>query len=223
MSTSACLDSWYLLVLSPSASRMRSRLPMFGYPRPLPAPPGPLGGRHLHPPPPVAAGLGDQAICVDGHLEQPRHHDIRVRVVVDPLAGTIGVSVVEFIGTHHTANVISVIGGVVLGDADEKAGNGHQHLGAVRGEKVDVGGHLVVLPDVVGHRQADMTLPAGVVRHPTLRVFVPQLYRRLLAAVAPALPRVHGALVSGELRGMAGWAQTPGAGEEQGAGEGGGG
>ena len=125
-----------------------------------------LRGGHSEPFPELAGAVAEVAVGVAGALEQPGDHDVGVGVVVDALAGPVGVAVVELVGPHDAAQVVPVGGGVVLGQVDPEPGDLHEEFGAVVGEERVVGGDLVVLPHLVRDGQADVVLAAGVVRHP---------------------------------------------------------
>jgi hypothetical protein len=89
----------------------------------------------------------------------------------------------------------------------------------VVGEELQIAGGLVVLPDAVGHGETDVALQVGGVGEPVPRLRVEVRPLALLTAVAPGLPREHGAPVPGRPGRASGGIQTPHPVEQQGAGE----
>src|SRR5690606_13671106 len=92
-------------------------------------------------------------------------------------------------------------------------------FGAVERQELPILGDLVVAPDVVGDGGIDVALQVGVVRQPAagLRVQVQDL--GFLAAVAAALPGIHGALETGGARQPPGGVETPETAAQQRAGD----
>ena len=126
---------------------------------------------------------------------------------------------VELVGADDAPDDVAAVGVVVLGEAHPEPRNLDEHLAAAVGEEIAVGGGLVVLPDVVGDREADVVRTGAGIRVPPSRVRVQVQAGALLAPVAAGLPREHRALVAGLLRGLACLGQTPDPVHEQLAGE----
>ena len=78
--------------------------------------------------------------------------------------------------------------------AGEEPGDLDEDLGAIVLQETLVAGGLVVLPDAVGHRQADVPLPMGVVGHPLSVAEIQELRRGFVAPVAAGLPGEHRAV-----------------------------
>ncbi len=140
----------------------------------------------------LAVVLGQQVEQLQGAAQHPGGHHVRVGVVVEPRLLPVGVAVVVLVGPHDPLDLVPVERTVVGGETGEEPGDLHQDLTAPVPKKLEVSGHLVVLPDVVGHRDVDMALAAGVVGDPSARPRVQVEPLALLPPVAAALPGVHG-------------------------------
>ena len=135
--------------------------------------------------------------------DDPDRHHVRVRVVVDTVVGTIGVSGVEFVGTDHPVDVVAILLRVVCRSAHPEPGDFGEHFGSVVDQIRQVAGHLVELPRVVRDGDADvMSKVAGIGVPPTRPRIQVQLWA-FLASVAAGLPGVHRTAVAGQLGGPA--------------------
>ena len=128
---------------------------------------------------------------VEGPHDRPHRHHVGIGVVVDPVIGAVGVAGVELVGTDHAADDVAALTFVELGPADPEPGDFGEHLRAVLDEVFQVSGHLVVLPDVVGHGDADVVCAGAGVRVPPAGVGVEVEGLALLPAVAAGLPGEH--------------------------------
>ena len=144
---------------------------------------------------PVAKGQGVKR--VEGAHDHPHRHHIRVGVVVDAVIGAIGVTGVELIRPDHTADDVAPQWLVELRPAHPEPGYLGEHLGAVGDEVLQIAGHLVVLPDVVGHRDSDVVGPCAGIGVPTSGVRIEVQLLTFFPAVAARLPREHRSRVSG--------------------------
>ena len=140
-----------------------------------------------------AARLGQAPQQVEGAGEHPGGGDVGVRVVVEARAvrrpgrrrGTRR-------GRRRRGCGSGPRLGVVDGGVRPEAGDLQQHLGALGVQELGVAAGLAVLPHVVRDRRADVVLEPGVVGQPAARARVEVQLLGLLAAVAAALPGVHG-------------------------------
>ncbi len=139
----------------------------------------------------VAAVSGQDVQGVLGPSQHPGGQHVGVRVVVQAGPVRPGVGVVVLVGAEHAADRPVSEVPVVGGGRGPEAGDLQQRLGAGRGEEVPIPGGLVVLPDVVRDRRADVPLEVAVVRQPAAGQGVEVQLLGLLPAVARALPRVH--------------------------------
>ena len=117
----------------------------------------------------LAATLREQVEHLAGSLRDPRHHDVRVRVVAQPALGHVGVLLVELVRAHDAVDLIAVPVRVEAGDRGPEARDLEHHLGAVLAQEVEVLGDLVVAPDVVEDRGVDVPLVVTEVRLPVAR------------------------------------------------------
>src|SRR5690606_11300604 len=114
----------------------------------------------------------------------------------------------ELVGADDAVDLVAAARRVEAGDAAPEPRDLEYQLGAVELHELDVAGHLIVVPDVVRNRAADMPLQIRVVGDPAARPRV-QVHRlRLFLPVAAALPRKHRARVSGAARGSARLGET---------------
>jgi hypothetical protein len=141
------------------------------------------------------------------HVERPEQrpggHHVRVGVVVDAVLRLARIAGVEFVRPHDATNHVSVLGPVVGGDARPEPGDLEEQLGAELDHEVAIAGHLVVLPHVVGDRDAHVTLAVRRVRKPSARQRIQMEPLVLLAAVASRLPREHRSLEARLASGLA--------------------
>ena len=107
----------------------------------------------------------------------------------------------ELVGPDHATDRVPAARLVEAGETGVVAGDLDEHLGAGIDEELEIAGHLVVLPDVVGDRDADVDLTATGVGIPASGVRIQVQLLAFLTAVTPRLPREHRALVSGLGRG----------------------
>ena len=156
----------------------------------------------------VALVSGQQGQGLGGPPAHPGSQDVGVGVVLHALPRSLGIAVVVLIGAHHPGDVEAVRRRVVGSQGRKQPRDLDDQLGAAFGEPGQVAGGLVVLPGVVGDGQADVQLPAGVVRHPSTGSQVEQLGRGLFPAVAAALPREHCSRQAGGAGGLAGGVQA---------------
>ncbi len=134
---------------------------------------------------------GEQVQCFDRFSAHPGGENVGIRIVAQPGPRGIGIPVVVFVGTHHTVEVVAIGGAVMAGHGSEQPRHLDDQFGAVLGEPAEIAGALVELPGVVGDSEPYVALPPRVVGHPPRRTRIEQLRRRLLPAVAAALPRKH--------------------------------
>ena len=163
--------------------------------------------------------VGQDRDQIESPAQHPDRHQVRVGVVVETRLVGPRVAVVVLVGPHHAADHVAVAGVVVGRDAGPEAGDLEEQLGAVEGDEADVGGRLVVEPDVVGDRDVDVALPVRVIRQPALRARVEMQLLALLAAVGAALPGEHRPCVARLAGGPARLRQAPEAITEQRAGQ----
>ena len=133
--------------------------------------------------------------------KHPRRHDVRVHVVPHALAGTVGVSVVELVGTHDVIDRVALAFGVIGGERGEEPCDGDDEVGALVQQELQVAGGLVVLPGAVRHPEAHVPLQVRVVGHPLGGERIEQPTGCHVVAGDPALPREHRARVAGACRG----------------------
>ena len=117
----------------------------------------------------LAATLREQVEHLAGSLRDPRHHDVRVRVVAQPALGRVRILLVELVRAHHAVDLVPVAVGVEAGDRGPETRDLEHHLGAVLAQEVEVLGGLVVAPDVVEDRGVDVPLVVTEVRLPAAR------------------------------------------------------
>ena len=145
----------------------------------------------------------------ESSAQDPDGHHVGVGIVVQTRLGGPDVAVVVLVGAHHAHDLVPVERGIEPGDAGPEAADLEDHLRPVVGHELDVAGHLVVLPDVVGDGHVDVALEMRRVGQPTTRQGVEVDDLCLLAPVAAALPGIHGAPEAGLVGGPAGLRQSP--------------
>src|SRR6185369_6519965 len=91
---------------------------------------------------------------------------VRIRIVVDPAAGPVGITGVVLIWPHDSADDVTAPAAVEDRDRGPESGDLHHQFGAVASEEFPVGGGLEILPDVVCDGRTDMSLKMGGVRQP---------------------------------------------------------
>ncbi|EKD37144.1 MAG: hypothetical protein ACD_75C01237G0001, partial [uncultured bacterium] len=72
----------------------------------------------------------------------------------------------KFVGTHDPRYLIAVEGAVEAGQTGPEPGDLQDDFCAIEGHEVEIAGHLVVEPDIIGHGDIDMTLQLGAVPDP---------------------------------------------------------
>ena len=115
----------------------------------------------------------------------------------------------EFIGTHHATDLVTVRVPVQGRHAGPEQGDVEHQLGAIELQKLGVMGDLKVLPYIIGDRTSDVTLKIRIIRHPTLRVRVEIELVGLFLSVAAALPGKHRTPVPGVFGGRPSSVQPP--------------
>ena len=103
----------------------------------------------------------------------------------------------ELVGAHHPLDVVPVPFLLGSGEIGEEPRHLDHELEAGARDELEMPRHLPVLPGLVGDRQAHMPLMAGSVGYPPTRQGIEQEGWRLVASVAAALPREHGAAIPG--------------------------
>jgi hypothetical protein len=103
----------------------------------------------------------------------------------------------ELVRAHNTANIVTAACFVPLRYAGPEAGDLEHQLGAERVEELGITGGLVVLPNIVGDRRADMALKMRVVLDPIAGSRVKIHDVGFFSPITAALPRVHRAAESG--------------------------
>ena len=114
-----------------------------------------------------------------------------------------------FIRTHHPKDFIAVEVGIVGGDAPPEPGDLQNHFRPVKGQELEIIGHLEIVIDIVGNGRIDVVLQVGVVGNPVARLRIEVDLLAFLPAAAATLPGIKGAAVTGGLGVAPGRIQTP--------------
>jgi hypothetical protein len=69
----------------------------------------------------------------------------------------------KFVGSHDAANFVAAALVIEACHARPKARDFKDKFGAVRLQELDIQGHLIVLPDVIGDGTANVPLQVGIV------------------------------------------------------------
>ena len=135
--------------------------------------------------------VGEELLQLDGAGSSHDTMTLVYALSVTPRRCRPGVAVVELVRPDHPGDPVSADRFVPRRQRREEPGHLEDQLGAPGRQKVAVSGDLPVLPGLVGDRQPDVALEPRTVGHPPSRAGIEQPPRRLVPAVAPALPGEH--------------------------------
>jgi hypothetical protein len=99
-------------------------------------------------------------------LADPGRHHVRVGVVAQASLDGAGIPLVELVRAHDAVDLPPIALRVEVGDRCPEARDLQHHLGAAVAQEVELVRSLVVVPDRVEDRRADVTLVAAEIRVP---------------------------------------------------------